>query len=172
MTKTQPVLLPEKADAAPPPAPAATALSFAIGELGVREEPPGSNTGPRVREYLKPTGLDRVPWCAAFACWCAEQAGSPLPHYRPATHSLVEDARADGKWHPVGSGYAPKPDDVEIHKRDGQDPTTGGEGHTCRVETTADGSGLYTTIDGNHEDAVMRVTRHVADPDCCGWIES
>ena len=39
-------------------------------EIGVMEEPPGSNDGPRVREYLASAGIhDPEPWCASFINW-------------------------------------------------------------------------------------------------------
>lgn len=58
------------------------ALRAAIGELGVTEDPPGSNSGPRVREYQAATSLGGTgwPWCMAFVCWCYKQAGHPLPY--------------------------------------------------------------------------------------------
>ena len=58
------------------------ALRKAIPELGVHEEPPGSNSGPRVRQYQAATNLGGTgwPWCMAFVCWCYKQAGHPLPY--------------------------------------------------------------------------------------------
>lgn len=53
-------------------------LQIARRELGVKEVPgPGSH--PRILQYHDATRLhaksDEVPWCAAFVCWCLEQAG-------------------------------------------------------------------------------------------------
>src|SRR3990167_6032936 len=58
------------------------ALRIAIGELGVKEHPAGSNSGPRVREYQASTSLGGTgwPWCMAFVCWAYKQAGHPLPY--------------------------------------------------------------------------------------------
>lgn len=59
------------------------ALDLARAELrrSVREEPPGSNTGPDVRRYLagcvrhgRRLGLTAGAWCAALASWCVWQA--------------------------------------------------------------------------------------------------
>ena len=45
-------------------------------ESGVMEQPPGSNDGIRVREYLRSAGiLDPAPWCAAFVHWGCQKAG-------------------------------------------------------------------------------------------------
>lgn len=49
-----------------------------VGEsqVGVVEEPLGSNWGPKVKEYLASTGINfPAPWCAAFVNWCLNQIG-------------------------------------------------------------------------------------------------
>jgi hypothetical protein len=54
----------------------ADALEIALAEIGVLEDPPNSNRGPRVEEYLR--SVDMAPglnWCAAFTSWCLLQAG-------------------------------------------------------------------------------------------------
>ena len=57
------------------------ALRHAIGELGVKEDPLGSNWGPRVRQYLAAAGLGYpAPWCMSFICFCYKQAGHPLEY--------------------------------------------------------------------------------------------
>ncbi len=57
----------------------------------MKEYPPGSNSGPRVREYQAATNLGGTgwPWCAAFVCWCYKQAGKALP-YPTASVGLFE----------------------------------------------------------------------------------
>lgn len=56
----------------------ARAIQVAIGELGTREDPPGSNRGPKVDEYLRSVGVDpergNYPWCAAFVGHCIRLA--------------------------------------------------------------------------------------------------
>ncbi len=53
-------------------------LSIARREIGVKERP-GSAHHPRILQYHASTRLrattDEVPWCAAYVCWCLEQAG-------------------------------------------------------------------------------------------------
>lgn len=57
------------------------ALRVAIGELGVKENPPGSNWGRMVAQYLAASGIHApAPWCMAFQCWCYQKAGRPLPY--------------------------------------------------------------------------------------------
>lgn len=53
----------------------AAVLSIAQGEIGVEEMPHGSNRGERVEQYLAAASLPPGnPWCAAFICWCVQQA--------------------------------------------------------------------------------------------------
>lgn len=53
------------------------ALAIAGKELGVKEDPPDSNSGPRVRQYQNSTnpGQTGFPWCASFVTWCLRGAG-------------------------------------------------------------------------------------------------
>ncbi len=143
--------------------------------MGVGEVPPGSNTGPHIREYFsgclrgaKPLRITSGPWCAAAACWAGyvpweddldvDPQAVPPPHlWRASVAELIDDARAVGAWHPMGDDYAPRHGDLAIFARNGHDPTHGGLGHVGRVESsTVD---TLTTIDGNHGDAWARVTR-------------
>ena len=164
-------------DPAPAPAPtaldSASALDVARAELaaGVHEDPPHSNTSPRIREYLalcmrggKPLGLTAGEWCAAFFCWCDHEAGGALTP-RAAVAEVWHDA--------VNAGLArqatetPKPGWGAIFARSGEDPRTGGHGHIGRVELVhADGS--YSCIEGNHGDAVAEVAHKPGE--AIGWI--
>lgn len=55
------------------------ALEIAISQIGVKEHPPNSNWGPKVKQYLAAAGWSSpAPWCAAFVCWCYGQAGRKL----------------------------------------------------------------------------------------------
>lgn len=82
-------------------------LDIATSQVGVLEEPPGSNRGPQVDEYLKAVGLDpstgSFPWCAAFIFWSFEKAalrvGTPNPvictggvldHWNKAGHAGIK----------------------------------------------------------------------------------
>jgi len=53
-------------------------MTTAFKELnaGVIEKPKGSNSGPRIDDYLKYAGVKSPkPWCAAFVHWCLGQNG-------------------------------------------------------------------------------------------------
>jgi hypothetical protein len=145
------------------------ALEVALRELAaaVREEPPGSNDGPRVREYLAPTGLRGVPWCAAFASWCDREAAGvsgPLG-YQASVAGLWRAAVAKGMAHTSLS--EPERGDLVIFGRSGGDPRRGGTGHVGRVESWD--ATTVTSIDGNAAgDRVARVTRSRSE--VLGWV--
>lgn len=53
------------------------ALAWADSQVGKREDPPGSNQGPEVDEYLRAAGVTPgLPWCASGVYWCLLQAGA------------------------------------------------------------------------------------------------
>lgn len=62
------------------------ALEIAISQIGVQEEPKGSNRGPQVDKYIKSVGLDpkgKHAWCAAFVYWCFQQAAERMGRQNP-----------------------------------------------------------------------------------------
>jgi hypothetical protein len=68
-------------------------LRLAEGEVGIMEEPPGSNRGPRVDQYIRTTGLhpaEAPPWCVCFIYWCYHEAAGQLdrPNPLPKTASV------------------------------------------------------------------------------------
>lgn len=176
----------ELADTIPPPEHKALgliALDVARSEIGVREDPPGSNDGPRIRAYRagcerhgKALRLGPTPWCAEFVGWCDAAARGELRlagtdieapvQWRAAVSELVTDAVKAKAWH-VGLDGA-QPGDLLIMRRDGQDPTLGGIGHVGRIESIDATS--VCSIDGNHDNAVSRVTRPLSDLNIIGHI--
>ncbi len=63
---------------------AGAALGIAVSQIGIREQPPGSNRGPEVDRYLREVGLDPdhgppggYSWCMAFVHWCFVHAAAP-----------------------------------------------------------------------------------------------
>lgn len=58
----------------------------------VKEQPPGSNWGPRVAQYLHSAGWSSpAPWCMAFMHWCFRQAGKVLIYPYPASVGFFEN---------------------------------------------------------------------------------
>ena len=70
---------------------AAAVIAVAEREIGVREDPAGSNRGPRVDEYLRGVGLNPAagsfPWCAAFVYFCFGAACARLGRRNPAVRT-------------------------------------------------------------------------------------
>ena len=65
------------------------AIDFAVTQIGVMEEPMGSNSGPEVDAYLAAVGLKPgFAWCVAFTHYCykkaTEELGIANPHIRTA----------------------------------------------------------------------------------------
>jgi uncharacterized protein (TIGR02594 family) len=71
-------------------------MLIADEEIGVHEIP-GPKSQARIIEYDSVTTLkatsDEVPWCAAFVCWCLEQAG--IRSTRSAAAASYEDYGED-----------------------------------------------------------------------------
>ena len=125
------------------------AIRIARGEIGVMEDPPGSNNGVRVREYLHSVGLDYPqPWCAAFVYWCMEQAaarqnrlnplvktGGCLNHFRLSRGEKLPAQKA------IENPLLIQPGSIFILDRGA------GKGHTGLVTGVFDD--FLTTIEGN-----------------------
>jgi hypothetical protein len=143
--------------AAPAAAPAApgtggsAALAAAQSQVGVSEQPPGSNDGPQIAEYRTATaGAGVGPWCAYFTSWAAAQAGAPLGEAGQgfgSVSALYGWAQRTGRATPAGPGVQPNPGDLIVW---------GGE-HIGIVESV-DPDGSIHTIEGNSSNAVSRRT--------------
>ncbi len=69
-------------------------LTIARAQIGVMEQPVGSNRGPQVDQYLERAGIDPVHstadqryWCMAFAYWCVDAAAGQLGVPNPLAHT-------------------------------------------------------------------------------------
>jgi hypothetical protein len=125
-------------------------LNAVRNEVGVAEQPPGSNDAPRIAQYRQATAGSGVgPWCAYFVSWAAREAGVPLGEAGQG-FGRVDDvwawAERSGKAMPAGSGVPPQPGDLIVWDE-----------HIGIVESVgADGS--ISTIEGNSSDRVNRRT--------------
>jgi len=129
-----------------PSAAGVRALALAVGEIGTKERPAGSNQ----TKYGRWFGADGVRWCNIFVSWCfAEGADVVLcaglraegvgPHgcaYVPTTMAWL---RAEGFW--VGR-TTPLPGDIVIYD------FGAGPHHIGIVEEDLGGA-LFTAIEGN-----------------------
>jgi hypothetical protein len=127
------------------------ALAAAQAEVGVAEQPPGSNDGPRIAEYRTATAGSGVgPWCAYFLSWCASQAGAPIGEVGQgfgSVEAVYAWAQRTGRAVPAGPGVAPSPGDLIVW----------GGRHIGIVESV-DPDGSIHTIEGNSSNAVSRRT--------------
>ena len=124
-------------------------VKAAEGEVGVAEQPPGSNDSPRIAQYRQATAGSGVgPWCAYFTSWAARQAGVPLGDHGQgfgAVASVWQWAQQSHKALPAGS--KPAPGDLIVW----------GSEHIGIVESV-DPNGTIHTIEGNSSDRVSKRT--------------
>ena len=125
-------------------------VASALPEVGVAEQPPGSNESPRIAEYR--TAMEGAPgpgpWCAYFTSWVARQAGVPLGNNGEgfaSVDALYAWAQSAGKAIPAGSG-PPQPGDMIIWDE-----------HMGIVESVGP-DGSIKTIEGNSSDQVSQRT--------------
>jgi len=126
--------------------------AIATAELGVAEQPPGSNDAPRIAEYRTATAGSGVgPWCAYFTSWVAQQAGVPVGPsgqgigYVPTVKQWAE---SQGRYIPAGDG-APQVGDLVVFDR-------GGDGvlDHIGVVTGVRPDGGIDTVEGNSSNKV------------------
>ncbi len=132
-------------EAAPSPLLAGT-LTFAATQIGVREDPLGSNRGPEVDAYLRSVGCDpaeNLPWCAAFVYFCFEKAAGALGQPNP----VIKTAGVLDHWSKAGQRKIPRVLQADaVHDPSLVKPgfifvlsSGGGHGHTGLVEEVATG---------------------------------
>ncbi len=118
-----------------------TLLEIAQSQIGVQEEPKGSNWGKDVKKYLNSVGINfPASWCMAFVYWCFKEARIPA-----IKTGGVLAAWNKGKQYRVPT---PQPGDVFIIDY-GK-----GLGHTGIIERI-EGEYLHT-IEGNTNDTGSR----------------
>ncbi len=156
-------------------------LEVAASQIGVIEQPPFSNRGPEIDNYLRTVGLnpaaDSYPWCAAFVYWCFNTAAAQLGRSNPLykTAGVLEHWRnAKGalllKDDAVANPAKIKPGFIFIIDHGG------GNGHTGLVESV--NGGFITTIEGNTNNdgsrngyGVLRLTNRKINAITKGFID-
>ena len=122
-------------------------VNLVSNEVGVAEQPPGSNDSPRIAQYRQATAGSGVgPWCAYFTSWAAREAGVPLGDNGQG-FGRVDDvyawAQKAGKAIPnTGGDVKPQPGDLIVW-----DEHIG-------VVKNVDPNGTIHTIEGNSSDRV------------------
>ena len=167
-------------------------VEIALKEVGVAEDPPGSNSGPRVCDYL--AGCERGDngtklhlrasnWCMAFQSWCCYRAlystETPPHGWRAGVVEAVADARDPqrhwtGRWKPVADArsgiWVPNVGDLAIWDRsDPSKPETSWYRHVNRV-VQFDSDGLFTTVGGNEMDRVRIGQQTIQSAKLLGFI--
>jgi hypothetical protein len=131
-------------------------LSIASAEIGTREEPDGSNGGPRVDVY---TGRWRVSWCALWASWVLKQT-SWNPWKKPiAAVVRIRDWALDVKLYESSEAYEPRPGDLFIMLTKGAEGVDTGHGHVGIVLSYDKDKREIRTIEGNASNAVRSLKR-------------
>ncbi len=135
----------------PAAAPAGSAgqaiVNLVKNEIGVAEQPPGSNDSPRIAQFRQATAGSGVgPWCAYFTSWAAREAGVPLGDNGQG-FGRVDDvyawAQKAGKAVPnTGGDVKPQPGDLIVWDE-----------HIGVVESVG-ADGTINTIEGNSSDKV------------------
>ena len=138
-------------------------VNAALPEVGVSEQPPGSNDSPRIAQYRQATAGSGVgPWCAYFASWAARQAGVPIGDQGQGFGSVSDVyawAQKTGRAIPNGADVHPQPGDLIVW---------GGE-HIGIVQSV-DANGSIHTIEGNSSDKVSQRTYGADGGGATGYV--
>ena len=127
------------------------AVDSALHDLGVHEQPMGSNRGPRVQVYQHATWLggSGFPWCVAAWLYWTLHAGLNMPYHGAGAYALLDWARKVGWDVPLNRAM---PGDAVIFNV--------GSGH-CAMFLSLHGS-TVKTVDGNVSDSVALRERPVS----------
>jgi hypothetical protein len=129
---------------------ARAAVAAAIVEIGVKEDPPGSNRGPRVDVYNGPDYLG-APWCANFASFCWSRAPNGSPFGKLASALKIKNWGAqNGKLLPADEALLPG--DIGVIMR------AEGRGHV-EIITGCEFDGKISFIGGNVGNACRATVR-------------
>jgi hypothetical protein len=118
----------------------------ALELVGIREQPPGSNSGPAVHQIQSSTGAYGLPWCVSTVQRIWQKAGIGTWANRTAgAYQLADYARAHNATvpHPIAGASV-------VYRL--------GDGHAGTiVKVYRDGT--FDAVEGNYSDSVARVHR-------------
>lgn len=179
---------PEPEETTPPPPAGSLAeqvIEVADLEVGVREQPLGSNRGPEVDQYVSSVGLNpsgRYPWCMCFVYWCYREAAEALrtenrvPRTGGVHNCWRKSKRLDAPVRVVTSDEARRNPALVQPGMVFFIDTGGGRGHTGIV--AANINGKLETIEGNTTAATgsregigvfRRTRRRISDRNMMGF---
>jgi len=153
----------------------AQVLKVAKTQLGVMEDPPGSNRGPEVDEYIRRVGLNpkgKFAWCVAFVYFCFDEAATALDRDNP----MIKTAGVLDHWVQAGQRGIPRITNARAVANPGLVQPGhifvidfgGGTGHTGLVLEV--NGGKLVTIEGNTNDGGSREGVGVFKRDSAGRI--
>lgn len=138
-------------------------IAIALNEIGVKEEPKGSNTGPRIDLY---TGGRSEPYCAHFVAWCFRESGRDLPGDVPPNKKTANPLASVAHMERVFGEHGwlfkePQPGDVVFYSNRGLSDRGPGRHVGLVIETDAK---TITTVEANWSDAVVKRKVSRTDP--------
>jgi hypothetical protein len=151
----------------------------ARSQVGRQTDPPGSYCNPYSTYWRSGapdcgTGERAEPWCADFAAWTWHRAGVAFTYGDSAGQinagaiSFYRWGVAHGTWHPVGSGYRPRPGDVAVY---GLDLARGRADHVAVVLRLRAGDRGPDVVNGDGDRrafSIVEIGRDEADADTDG----
>ncbi len=133
-------------------------IALAEYNKGIREETKGCNCGPEINKYTE--GLEKQ-WCAMFATWVFNQAGTPVrgagkPWKVTKTRNIAPYLEKNGTWHSkeeiIADDLTPQVGDVMLFWRGNFE---GDLGHAdIVVAVNEDKPGFASLVGGNIDDKV------------------
>jgi len=136
-------------------------LNVARSQLGICENPLGSNCGTPYHAWFPEQNAQ---WCAIFACWLFKNSTGTLWNVHTDYSGNVLDAgRASGAEVSIAQV---QPGDVVIFKWSASHERTD---HIGIVEARL-GPTTFQTIEGNNHDCVRRVDDRTQGPGCLMWF--
>lgn len=161
------------------------ALRIAVSQVGVHEQPHGSNDGPEIKQYLLSAGLVKPnAWCMSFIYWCFNEAAKNLKVKNP----LFKTGGVLRQWEnsisnrqfghiqganqgDIGKVQIAQPGDIFILDHGH------GFGHAGIIKSWDSLKLIYNTIEGNSNtdgsrdgEAVVNHTRKNPDPLLVGYL--
>jgi hypothetical protein len=144
-------------------------IQIALSQVGVKEQPKGSNRGPMVDKY---TGGNAVPWCALFVLWCFREAGLKIPGDGiPKLNNVTplcnvehfERVFKEHEWFYM----APKAGDIVFFQHRGMSDK--GKGRHIGIVVKVVGSDKIEVVDGNWSDSVVQRIIKIQDSGITGF---
>lgn len=149
--------------------------AIALNEVGYHEQ--GNNWTKYARDLDAISYFNgpkqNIPWCCTFTSWCIWKASNPDPkgtalaaQYQPTRDNCGCGVKYNAGYYKSKGKFFSKPEPGDVF-------FTKGYGHTGFVDKV-NGDGTFTTIEGNHGDAVGTDTRKVSDMEGFGrpWYTS